>query len=626
MKFTTLSLTCFAALGALLLCSCVQPDTQSEEPPAPTTEDLIAQAVAEPAPKPVQLPVRYQNPGFVTADDAAVDDGFAEDEEVVIKVGANIRSTRGPQPLWDIMKRLAALKGMSVSWSSDVDQNVLVDVDISAGDDYYKAIDNLLRQVDYFHEVKDSTIIVKYKETKTYHVAMPFTHQKYSTATGGNILGSNDENASLEGTISLKSRDNEFDIWKNIQENLDSIIATWSTTTSTPAPAAPAASEGSNTAAAPVLASRQMSTGGNTYTIDKPVGLVTVQAPRPLQEKIKSYLDGIEHELYKQIAIEAKIVEVQLNDYSSLGINWNTLIDSLTIGPGSLSFSNDYSNNNTDLQRREKSANRTITDTLTSNLVNENTSSTTNNSSTDTHGNTTTTSTSTDTISSTSSNGHDYENAATTGMDVVKTVTATVITNAANAASGVISLSSFNFNDFLHALSQQGNTTILANPKLSVMNGQPALITAGKNVTYIDSIESDVTAGTTVTTNYTVNTESVLSGVGLSLTAVINNDNEIILNLVPVTSVLEEPIEYREVGLGSVGLPVINVREMSTMVKVHDGEMLVIGGLISSAEKEAGQNLFPGFADVPVLKYLTGYKEKIKVKRELIILLRPRIL
>jgi general secretion pathway protein D/MSHA biogenesis protein MshL len=107
---------------------------------------------------------------------------------------------------------------------------------------------------------------------------------------------------------------------------------------------------------------------------------------------------------------------------------------------------------------------------------------------------------------------------------------------------------------------------------------------------------------------------------------VINNDNEIILNLVPVTSVLEEPIEYREVGLGQVGLPIVNVREMSTMVKVHDGEMLVIGGLISSAEKEAGQNLFPGFADVPVLKYLTGYKEKIKVKRELIILLRPRIL
>jgi general secretion pathway protein D/MSHA biogenesis protein MshL len=211
-------------------------------------------------------------------------------------------------------------------------------------------------------------------------------------------------------------------------------------------------------------------------------------------------------------------------------------------------------------------------------------------------------------------------------MDVVKTVTATVITNAANAASGLISLSSFNFNDFLHALSQQGNTTILANPKLSVMNGQPALITAGKNVTYIDSIESDVTAGTTVTTNYTVNTERILSGVGLSLTAVINNDNEIILNLVPVTSVLEEPIEYREVGLGQVGLPIVNVREMSTMVKVHDGEMLVIGGLISSAEKEAGQNLFPGFADVPVLKYLTGYKEKIKVKRELIILLRPRIL
>jgi general secretion pathway protein D/MSHA biogenesis protein MshL len=65
---------------------------------------------------------------------------------------------------------------------------------------------------------------------------------------------------------------------------------------------------------------------------------------------------------------------------------------------------------------------------------------------------------------------------------------------------------------------------------------------------------------------------------------------------------------------------------MSTMVKVQDGEMLVIGGLISTAEQTSGQNLFPGLADVPVLKYLTGYEEKTKVKRELIILLRPRIL
>jgi general secretion pathway protein D/MSHA biogenesis protein MshL len=656
MKCTTRSLTCFlAALGILLLCSCVHNDTQTETP-EPTTEDLIAQATADPTPPaPTQLPVRYQNPAFVTADDTKVDDELGEDQEYAVKVGANIRSTRGPQPLWDILKRLAGLKGMSVSWSSDVQQDVMVDVDISANDDYYEAIDNLLRQVDYFHEIQGQTIVVKYKETKTYHIAMPFTHQVYETATGGNILGSSEEASSIEGTIRLDSRENEFDIWKNIQENMDSIIATWSTTTTTTtetmaAPQAPVDGE-----PAAVQATRQTSTGGNTYTIDKPVGLITVQAPRPLQQKIESYLDGIEKELYKQIAIEAKIVEVQLNDFSSLGINWNTLLDSLSFG-GNMGLTKSYdkltTDNITNSFGNDTSFSRTKTNTLEnkSSRSNELTNTEDNKLTSDfTNGSTTSgvdgTVTNDDGVlhhvgdavtsylAESKSGNSSSDSTTDTTTNVLSSATsalttaATIITNgASNSATGLLQLATFNFNDFIHALSQQGATTILANPKLSVMNGQPALITAGRNVTYIDSIESDVTSGTTVTTNYTVNTERILSGVGLSLTAVINNDNEIILNLVPVTSVLQEPIEYRDVGLGQVGLPVVNIREMSTMVKVQDGEMLVIGGLISTAEQTKGQNLFPGLADVPVLKYLTGYEEKTKVKRELIILLRPRIL
>lgn len=597
----------FAALSLMLLSSCVHNNPQTEAPP-PTTADLIAKAAADPTPPaPAQLPVRYQNPGFVTAEDDQIDADLAKDEEEYeVKVGANIRSTRGPQPLWDILKRMAMLKGMSVSWTSDVDQNVLVDVDISANDNYYDAIDNLLRQVDYFHEVAGSTIIIKYKETKTYHVAMPFTHQVYETATGGNVLGSGDETSSVEGTIRLDSKGNEFDIWLNIQENLDAIIATWSTTASTPeTPAASAADEG-ETSPDTAQISRQTSSGGNSYTIDKPVGLITVNAPRPLQERIADYLENIKHELYKQVTIEAKIIEVQLEDSSTLGIDWNLLLRSLSFG-GSMALTNNYTKN---IGPDGTSSTQTDTNTITD--LSGNTSERIFDSEAGDTSNRT----------STSENSNDFNSVAET-----VTTAATIMTGgASNAAAGLLTLSSFNFADFLHALSEQGNTSILANPKLSVMNGQPALITVGRNVTYIDSIESDVTAGTTVTTNYTVNTERILSGVGLALTPVIRDDDSIIMNLVPVTSILEEPIEYRQVGLGEVGLPIINVREMSSMVQVKDGEMLVIGGLISTVETTEGENLFPGLANVPILKYLTGYETKIMQKRELIILLRPRII
>jgi general secretion pathway protein D/MSHA biogenesis protein MshL len=158
------------------------------------------------------------------------------------------------------------------------------------------------------------------------------------------------------------------------------------------------------------------------------------------------------------------------------------------------------------------------------------------------------------------------------------------------------------------------------------MNGQPAMITVGKNVTYIDSIESDRDSDTNVVT-FTVNTERILSGIGMALTATVLGKDEIIMNLVPITSELQEPIEYRDIGFdgGVVGLPIVNVREMSTTVKVKGGELLVIGGLISDTNQKKGE-FAPGLGKIPVLKYLFGHEEKQHLKSELIILLRPRII
>jgi type II secretory pathway component GspD/PulD (secretin) len=208
----------------------------------------------------------------------------------------------------------------------------------------------------------------------------------------------------------------------------------------------------------------------------------------------------------------------------------------------------------------------------------------------------------------------------TTGVTAAKIIT----DGLTSSLGGAISLASFTFDSFVRAVDEQGETTVLSNPRLSVMNGQPSLMTVGRNVTFIDSITAD-TDGNTGTITYTAETSRALSGVGLALTANILDDNEIILNLVPVTSELVEPIEYRPVGLGEIGLPIINVREISTTVRVKDGEMLVIGGLISSTSAK-DQSFIPGTKNIPFFKYLFGYEEKLERKRELIILLQPRII
>jgi len=609
-------------LLSLFLTSCVTdtPPKQNDAQLAGEQQPPGAAEIKPVPPAPATLPVRYQTASYLVDKEELDDITIAEESK--LKVGARISSTRGPQPLWDILKRLAALKGMNVSWASDVDKNVLVDVNIGANDDFYKAIDNLLRQVDYYHEMDDSTIVIKYKETRQFHIAMPFTKQTYETATGGNVLGSNEAASNIEGTIRLDSRGNEFDIWQNVELNMKAILDVWTTKAGTTSGTTAAVSNsgivvGSDAAgssedrgAMNLSATRMVSASGNKYTIDKPVGIVTVHAPRPLLNKLEVYFDNLKKELYKQVSIEAKILEVHLDDHSSIGLNWNQLLENLSVAGGIGTYGKSY--------------NRGITDTSDASYTRTNshdavdTTTRTRNRSFDYDLG--------DTLSDTGTNVFNgivtsaVGSAATSGAS-----TATIITNGlTKGMSGAISLAAFTFDSFLNAVSEQGQTTVLANPKISVLNGQPALITVGRNVTYIDSIESDVN-NETGTVSYTVETERVLSGVGLSLTANILDNNKIILNLVPVTSELQEPIEYRQIGLGEIGLPIINVREMSTTVKVQDEEMLVIGGLISSIDEKNG-SFIPGTSKIPFFKYLFGYEEKTARKRELIILLKPKIM
>jgi MSHA type pilus biogenesis protein MshL len=516
---------------------------------------------------PGNLPVMYQTPAYIVGNES--DDGLDIGQgDTAIKVGASIKSTRGPQPLWDILKRLAALKKMNVSWASDVDQQVLVDVDINANDDFYEAIDNLLRQVDYFHEMQGNTIVVKYKETMQFRIAMPFVKSNYKTGVGGNLLGSDELSSNVDGTIELKSDENTFDIWENIQANMEKIIALWNTTavTTTASEQAAGATEAeTETAEEPqAMATRQVSSGGVTYLIDKPVGIVTVTAPRPLLNELDNYFTNLTKELYKQISIEAKIIEVQLTDNSSIGINWNKVLSNFPI-TGTVTFG-------------DPSRGGQIWPYVSSN-----------NTSFD--------------------DGFEHGNIYDPTRFVSK-----------------LALDAAGFSIFLNALKTEGDTQVLSNPKISVLNGQPALLTVGRNVTYIESVDADLDSETGIIT-YSTETERILSGIGLVLTATILDDREIIMNLVPITSELEEPIEYREFGsLGtSVGLPIVNVREMSTTVRVKDNEMLVIGGLISDIKDNKG-NFFPLLGQIPVLRYLFGYEEKVNEKRELIILLKPRII
>jgi type II secretory pathway component GspD/PulD (secretin) len=630
-----------ATLSLLLLGSCA-----SKEKKEPEEQDLFSahEETQRTIIDPGLLPNRFRQTGYIIKEQDTSSSIVGKDigalDSFQIKVGANI-STRDPITLREAMRALVRTKNMSLSWAPDVNQDLLVDIDVRADDNFYDAIDQILRQLDYFHEVEGTTVVIKYRESKQYHIAMPFIKQDYTSSTGSK-------------TGAITSSGNVFDIWDNIQKNIDSIIATWRATVVTPevqTPKPESEQEGEEEVAAAPL-SRRVSSTESTYTIDKPVGLITIHAPKSLQKRISNYLATLEKELYKQIIIEAKIIEVQLSDNSSLGINWHQILQGLHfegLGYGRSTF---YGREDGQEQRSDFS--NIYTDTRTSNTSRSSTTGTTSSSGTD--GSTTSTQTSSNdsatgmegstSASATGMTGQDIlgstfadgmtsssSSSSLTGRNISDALSmgataATFITSGGGMAETLatgVSLMGFNFTTFIKALQEQGQTSVLSNPKISVMNGQPALISVGRDVTYIKAVTTEIT-GASGAMSTTVATENILSGIGMALSAVVRGDDEIVMNLVPITSELSEPIEYVEIGQGNrIGLPIVNKREMNTTVKIKDGSMLVVGGLISEFETKDGSFL-PGTRNIPYLKYLFGYEEKKKRKRELIILLRPRII
>lgn len=541
---------------------------------ATTTQDPMATKASAPTKQAKsleagQLPVRFQKPAYMLGETSAQNIGTAGVEGITIPVGADISSNTGPVALRDIMKRLAALKGMNISWASDVDQLAVVDVDIRAEDDFFKSLDNILRQKDYFHEVQGNSIVVKYRETRKFHVAMPFVKSSYATGVGGDVLGGSATTSGLKGNIQLTSEKNEFDIWTNISTNLDQILGIWEETTTTPPPATTTTATGAAAvaaAAAPpptatTTTTRNVKAGTGYYSIDKPIGLITVTAPRPLVERIAVYLDNLKSELYRQISIEAKIVEVAIDDSENRGIDWTNFLS----GKG-LDIS---------LFGTPEVAGAGAASTF---------------------------------------NGIIYDpNRDLRGRGVSN-----------------IAISGNPFSVALNFLDTQGHSNVLANPKLSIMNGQPGLITAGDSVKYIDKVESRVDA-TTGAVTYTITTATLMSGIGMSVIATIMENDEIILNLTPVTSKLDgNAVEYIIGWGGQIGVPRIKLREMNTTVRIKSGQVVVIGGLIDNADDTGSgsnkSNKVPFLGDIPILGNLFSKTYKATKRSELVIMLQPKIL
>lgn len=297
--------------------------------------------------------------------------------------------------------------------------------------------------------------------------------------------------------------------------------------------------------------------------VNPEAGIVVVRATSRQHEKVQEYLDLVLTNARRQVIIEATIAEVSLNDGYQQGINWQSL-RTLRAGVPTAGFSAAQNPSYT-------TATSTVPDPF-----------------------------------------------GTAGSFSAPPGSFAFLLNYVAPGLGLSST--------LSLLETFGKVKVLSSPKISVLNNQTAMLKVVDNVVYF-LIKNDSTTTTTGTTNnFTSTPQSVSVGLVMSVTPQISESGSILLNVRPTISSLKGAGKTDPTpGLAVANVvPEIQTREMESMLRLSDGEVAVMGGLMEDRISNT-TNQIPGLGDIPGIGNFFRNRNETSTKTELVIFLKPTI-
>ncbi len=317
-------------------------------------------------------------------------------------------------------------------------------------------------------------------------------------------------------------------------------------------------------------------TDGRTVVISPQSGVVVVRGMPDDLRNVDAYLKASQLSVNRQVILEAKILEVELNDNYQMGVNWAS-----------------FGNNGT----RHASAGFMQPGTLLQ-----------------------------------PTGGNLIPPSMTSNGPAGLTAIAGSALMAADAAAGSLFGLAFQTNNFatlISFLESQGTVHVLSSPRIATMNNQKAVLKIGTDEFYVTGVTStantNLTGATTTTPSVTL--QPFFSGVVLDVTPQIDNQGNITLHVHPSVSQVSTVNKGINLGAaGSLSLPLAasSTSEMDSMVRGQDGRVIAIGGLMRQSTI-GDQSGLPGAADVPLLGALFRNKGRVSQKRELVVLIKPTI-
>jgi MSHA biogenesis protein MshL len=196
-----------------------------------------------------------------------------------------------------------------------------------------------------------------------------------------------------------------------------------------------------------------------------------------------------------------------------------------------------------------------------------------------------------------------------------------------------LALQTNNFGAVLGFLETQGDVQTLSSPRIATLNNQKAVLKVGTDSFFVTNVSggstpssSTSTTGNT-TTMPTITLTPFFSGISLDVTPQVDDGVNVTLHVHPaVTNVTESS---KQIDLGAAGnykLPLASsaVNETDTLVRIQDGRIVAIGGLMQMDSSRSVSGL-PGTTG-SMFAPLFGNKATSGRKREVIVLIKPTII
>lgn len=480
------------------------------------------------------------------------------------KTGINLRAT--DQPFNEVIERISDLGGLRYSVKGN---SIRVERDVPYIKNY---------SLDFLNIVRSSA--------SSYTLSTNILSGSGGSSTGGPSTGGSSSSGSASSTsggVGTSGSSNsitsqaESDLWSSLEASVSEILDQTSEVGTGSQAAASRLTSGSTAAAPAVAGGNRSAVAAAGLVINRQAGVLSVNATERQHEMIKRFLSLMSRNSSAQVLIEAKIVEVALADQFLSGINWSKLIGD--VGGNRLRLGNFQP----------------------------------------------------------------------LGIDTLA-LSAAGINGGANSSGAItFGLEGGDLDAVLSLTQRYGTTRTLSSPRLSAINNQQAVLTFARNVVFFNCTATPATTSSTASgvsisgSNPTVDCEqnTVPIGIILSILPSVNLDTqEITLSVRPtltrqvdtavnpetgyIRSLIANSAATSSITIPDITVPVIEVRELDSVMKVRSGGVMVIGGLMEDTSRNQDDGV-PGLSEAPLLGNLFKSRSENSRKSELIVFIKATI-